>query len=292
MSEKEFDRGKCFTFFASYRKQGERIKEILGPKKALEYYEAVIDYGLYAKPIDKELLLYVGDTLLETIDSSQEKRSRAFGENMTVTLSILELKRDHPEYSQNQIAQELKTSKGKVNKVLTKYRDGGYADFVDFNLLINEIEYDPTGQVIWPSGSGTGTNYNTNNNYNNNNNSTDRYRDHQRDRLDGLVAGSLVEVAGAPDVVASAPNSADAARLRLPDDLPEDIRNIKFEARIDDKSMLEVMDRDYRDYLDDGWETHEDIRDKLIEKFTTGFYCGDKDKVTAYAEFLMEHYKI
>lgn len=100
------------------------------------------------------------------------------------------------------------------------------------------------------------------------------------------------EVAGAPNVVASAPNSADAARLRLPDDLPEDIRNIKFEARIDDKSMLEVMDRDYRDYLDDGWETHEDIRDKLIEKFTTGFYCGNKDKVTAYAEFLMEHYKI
>ena len=100
------------------------------------------------------------------------------------------------------------------------------------------------------------------------------------------------EVAGAPNVVASAPNSADAARLRLPDDLPEDIRNIKFEAKIDDKSMLEVMDRDYREYLDDGWETHEDIRDKLIEKFITGFYCGDKDKVTAYAEFLMEHYKI
>lgn len=100
------------------------------------------------------------------------------------------------------------------------------------------------------------------------------------------------EVAGAPNVVASAPNSADAARLGLPDDLPEDIRNIKFEAKIDDKSMLEVMDRDYREYLDDGWETHEDIRDKLIEKFTTGFYCGNKDKVTAYAEFLMEHYKI
>lgn len=100
------------------------------------------------------------------------------------------------------------------------------------------------------------------------------------------------EVAGAPNVVAFAPNSADAARLRLPDDLPEDIRNIKFEAKIDDKSMLEVMDRDYREYLDDGWETHEDIRDKLIEKFITGFYCGNKDKVTAYAEFLMEHYKI
>ena len=111
-------------------------------------------------------------------------------------------------------------------------------------------------------------------------------------RLEGADAESREEVAGAPDVVASAPNSADAARLRLPDDLPEDIRNIKFEAKIDDKSMLEVMDRDYREYLDDGWETHEDIRDKLIEKFTTGFYCGDKDKVTIYAEFLMEHYKI
>ena len=287
MSEKEFDRGKCFTFFASYRKQGERIKEILGPEKALEYYEAVIDYGLYAKPIDKELLLYIGDTLLETIDSSQEKRSRAFGENMTVTRSILETVRDHPEYSQNQVAQELQISKGKVNKVLTKYRAGGYADDVDFNLVINKVEYAPNGTVV----SGTGTNYNINNNYNNNN-STDRYRDHQRDRLDGLVAGSLVEVAGAPNVVASAPNSADAARLRLPDDLPEDIRNIKFKAKIDDKSMLEVMDRDYREYLDDGWETHEDIRDKLIEKFTTGFYCGNKDKVTAYAEFLMNHYKI
>lgn len=111
-------------------------------------------------------------------------------------------------------------------------------------------------------------------------------------RLEGADAESREEVAGAPNVVASAPNSADAARLRLPDDLPEDIRNINFEVKIDDKSMLEVMDRDYREYLDDGWETHEDIRDKLIEKFTTGFYCGNKDKVTAYAEFLMEHYKI
>lgn len=283
MGEKEFDRGKCFTFFASYRKQGERIKEILGPEKALEYYEAVIDYGLYAKPIDKELLLYVGDTLLETIDSSQEKRSRAFGENMTVTRSILETVRDHPEYSQNQVAQELQISKGKVNKVLTKYRAGGYADDVDFNLVINKVEYMPDGTVV----SGTGTNYNTNNNYNNN--STDRYRDHQRDRLDGLVTGSLGRVADAPDVVASAPNSADAARLRLPDDLTEDIKNMNFEAKIDNKSMLEVIDRDYREYLDDG-ETHEDIRDKLIKKFTTGFYCGNKDKVTAYAEFLIKHY--
>ena len=285
MKETEFDRSKCFTFFESYYTTGQLIEELKGKEVAYEYYKAIMEYALYKKPIeDKELLLYVGKTLLETIDSSQEKRSRAFGENMTVTRSILETVRDHPEYSQNQVAQELQISKGKVNKVLTKYRAGGYADDVDFNLIINKVEYTPTGTVV----NGTGTNYN--NNYNNNNNSTDRYRDHQRDRLDGLVAGSLVEVAGAPNVVASAPNSADAARLRLPDDLPEDIKNIKFEAKIDDKSMLEVMDRDYRECLDDGWETHEDIRDKLIEKFTTGFYCGDNDKVTAYAEFLMKHY--
>ena len=111
-------------------------------------------------------------------------------------------------------------------------------------------------------------------------------------RLEVADAESREEVAGAPEDVASAPNSADAARLRLLDDLPEDIKNMKFEAKINNKSMLEVMDRDYREYLDDGWETHEDIRDKLIKKFTTGFYCGNKDKVTAYAEFLMEHYKI
>ena len=289
MKETEFDRSKCFTFFESYYTTGQLIEELKGKEVAYEYYKAIMEYALYKKPIeDKELLLYVGKTLLETIDSSQEKRSRAFGENMTVTRSILETVRDHPEYSQNQVAQELQVSKGKVNKVLTKYRAGSYADDVDFNLVINKVEYTPEGNVV----SGAGTYYNNNNN-NNNNNSTDRYRDHQRDRLDGLVAGSLVEVAGAPNVVASAPNSADAARLRLPDDLTEDIKNMNFEAKIDDKSMLEVMDRDYREYLEgvqEGWDTHENIRDKLIKKFTTGFYCGNKDKVTEYANYLMSYY--
>ena len=288
MKETEFDRSKCFTFFESYYTTGQLIEELKGKEVAYEYYKAIMEYALYKKPIeDKELLLYVGKTLLETIDSSQEKRSRAFGENMTVTRSILETVRDHPEYSQNQVAQELQISKGKVNKVLTKYRAGSYADDVDFNLVINKVEYAPDGTVV----NGTGTNYNINNNYNNN--STDRYRDHQRDRLDDLVAGSLVEVAGAPNVVASAPNSADAARLRLPDDLTEDIKNMNFEAKIDNKSMLEVMDRDYREYLEgvqEGWDTHENIRDKLIKKFTTGFYCGNKDKVTEYANYLMSYY--
>lgn len=117
-----------------------------------------------------------------------------------------------------------------------------------------------------------------------------------RNRLEGADAESREEVANAPDVVASAPNSANAARLRLPDDLPEEFRNMKFEAKIEDKDMIKVMDIVYREYLDgkhddEDWETHEDIRDNLVKEFSAGFYCGNKDKVTAYAEFLMKHYK-
>ena len=112
-------------------------------------------------------------------------------------------------------------------------------------------------------------------------------------RLEGADAESREEVADAPNVVASAPNSAAAARLRLPDDLPEEFRNMNFEAKIDNQSMLKVMDIVYNEHLEgknDDWETHEDIRDNIIKEFTTGFYCGNKDKVTAYAEFLMKHY--
>ena len=58
MSEKEFDRGKCFTFFASYRKQGERIKEILGPEKALEYYESIVSSKV--SPTYNRRLLSIG----------------------------------------------------------------------------------------------------------------------------------------------------------------------------------------------------------------------------------------
>ena len=293
MSEMEFDRSKCFTFFESYYTTGQMIEELKGKEVAYEYYKAIMEYALYKKPIeDKELLLYAGGfTTLKMIDSSQERRSRGFREDKMVSRSILELKRDHPEYSQNKIAEELQISKGKVNKVMTGYREGKYADLVDFNLVINKIEYDPTGKVIWSHGTGTNTDtYNDTDN-----DSTDRYRDHQRDRLDVTVSGSVRRVADAPNIVASAPDSAAAARLRLPDDLPEEFRNMKFEAKINDKDMLKVMDIVYNEHLEgknDDWETHEDIRDNIIKEFTTGFYCGNKDKVTAYAEFLMKHYNL
>ena len=60
MSEKEFDRGKCFTFFSSYRKQGERIKEILWPEKALEYYRLALGYN----PHKVKLLLDLAEMAL------------------------------------------------------------------------------------------------------------------------------------------------------------------------------------------------------------------------------------
>lgn len=105
---RQFDRSKCFTFFNTYRTQGKRIREKYGDKMAADYYEAIIDYGLDQKPItDDELMLLIGETLLETIDSSQKRRSRGFGENMELTRSILETVRDHPEYSQDNIKERL-----------------------------------------------------------------------------------------------------------------------------------------------------------------------------------------
>ena len=83
---RQFDRSKCFTFFNTYRTQGKRIREKYGDKMAADYYEAIIDYGLEQKPVtDDDLMLLIGETLLETIDSSQNRRSRSFGENMELT---------------------------------------------------------------------------------------------------------------------------------------------------------------------------------------------------------------
>lgn len=88
-SKEQFDRSKCFTFFNTYRTQGKRIREKYGDKMAADYYEAIIDYGLDQKPItDDELMLLIGETLLETIDSSQKRRSRGFGENTERTKAI------------------------------------------------------------------------------------------------------------------------------------------------------------------------------------------------------------
>lgn len=89
---------------------------------------------------------------------------------MTATRSIIELVRDHPDYSQNKIAKTLNVSKGKVNKVLNKLKAGCYAKEFDFNIVINGEEYSPDGN----------TNTNSNTNYNTNSNDRDLDRDGSR----------------------------------------------------------------------------------------------------------------
>ena len=55
----------------------------------------------------KEIFLYAGGgTALRMIDSSQERRSRGFGENPEVTKAIIEFVRDNPGMSQDKISKE------------------------------------------------------------------------------------------------------------------------------------------------------------------------------------------
>lgn len=189
---KQFDRSKCFTFFNTYRIQGKRIREKYGDKMAADYYEAIIDYGLDQKPIiDDELMLLIGETLLETIDSSQKRRSRGFGENTERTKAIIELVRDNPGISQSKVASAVHCSKSTVSAALKNFREGKYKEVFDFNIIIGGTEYKPDGSTVTDEseseyenvpesstdgqyGTGTNTNYNTNNNIN----STERYQYH------------------------------------------------------------------------------------------------------------------
>ena len=146
-NKKDFSRGECFTFFSSFYKQGKEIEKALGKEKALDYYNAIIEYALTQKQItDPELLLLIGYPTLETIDQSQNRRAKAFrGEDMKLTEAILKTQRDHPEISQNTLAKKVGCSKGKVNRVLTKFKNGEYAGEFDFNVVINGISYTPHG---------------------------------------------------------------------------------------------------------------------------------------------------
>lgn len=175
---RQFDRSKCFTFFNTYRTQGKRIREKYGDKMAADYYEAIIDYGLDQKPItDDELMLLIGETLLETIDSSQKRRSRGFGENTERTKAIIELVRDNPGISQSKVASAVHCSKSTVSAALKNFREGKYKEVFDFNIIIGGTEYKPDGSTVTdeseseyenvPESStdgqyGTGTNTNTN----------------------------------------------------------------------------------------------------------------------------------
>lgn len=285
--KKQFDRSKCFTFFESYYTTGQMIEEMKGKEVAYKYYKAIIEYALYEKPIeDKEIFLYAGgDTALRMIDSSQERRSRGFGENPEVTKAIIEFVRDNPGMSQDKISKEVHCSKGKVNKTLKNFREGKYKETFDFNIIINNVEYRPDGHAVTDVTESEYEDIHEENNndghsstyiytdIDNDNDSTDRYRDRF---ASAQVAGSLNRVAGAPDasldMVANAPsNSADAARLRLPSELM-----LEYKGIVSDDSMPDIIQKTYAKHIKNHDLSNEEIYDSMVKEFTGGFYrCSE-----------------
>ena len=288
---KQFDRSKCFTFFNTYRTQGKRIREKYGDKMAADYYETIIDYGLDQKPIiDDELMLLIGETLLETIDSSQKRRSRGFGENTERTKAIIELVRDNPGISQSKVASAVHCSKSTVSTALKNFREGKYKETFDFNIIINNVEYRPDGHAVTDvteseyedipeessNDSHSSTYIYTDIDNDNDIDSTDRYRDRF---ASAQVAGSLNRVAGAPDasldMVANAPgNSADAARLRLPSELM-----LEYKGIVSDDSMPDIIQKTYAKHIKNHDLNSEEIYDSMVKEFTGGFYRCSEDPV-------------
>lgn len=316
---KQFDRSKCFTFFNTYRTQGKRIREKYGDKMAADYYEAIIDYGLDQKPItDDELMLLIGETLLETIDSSQKRRSRGFGENTERTKAIIELVRDNPGISQSKIASAVHCSKSTVSTALKNFREGKYKEVFDFNIIIGGTEYKPDGSTVTdeseseyenvPESStdgqyGTGTNTNYNYNINNNINSTERYQYHSVGSRNTVTVNmdadasdaSLDMVANAPDVANAPGNSADAARLRLPvasewpaEWIEKDIRklDLRFDGRIPDNEMLGIIARTYRQHINNDELDYKEIFIEMVKEFTGGIYNCNKDEVKKVCAYI------
>lgn len=308
---KQFDRSKCFTFFNTYRTQGKRIREKYGDKMAADYYEAIIDYGLDQKPItDDELMLLIGETLLETIDSSQKRRSRGFGENTERTKAIIELVRDNPGISQSKIASTVHCSKSTVSTALKNFREGKYKEVFNFNIIIGGTEYKPDGSTVTDEseseyenvpesstdgqyGTGTNTNYNTNNNIN----STERYQYHSVGSRNTVTVNMDADASDASlDMVAKAPDySADAARLRLPvapewpaEWIEKDIQklDLKFDGRIPDNEMPGIIARTYRQHVNDDELDNEEIFIEMVKEFTGDIYNCNKDEVKKVCAYI------
>lgn len=139
VTQKEFDRSVCMSFFNDHRELVKRIERLHGVETAYKIQNLIIDYGLDGvMPTDETLLQYVPEPVLNQIDQNQQRRSKGFkGEDLEVSRSIIVMHRDHPELSQNAIAKQLGVSKGKVNKTLKKYENGEYEGIINFNTFIN-----------------------------------------------------------------------------------------------------------------------------------------------------------
>lgn len=190
MSNKEFNRSVCFTFFEDYRKTAIEIENDFGKEAVCDYYNAIIDYALYEiEPELKGVLKYTWHTTKTTIDSSVNRRASGFREDTEATEKILEYKRQNPNATQREIADATNTSVGKVNKALKS--------------LNNTPNPDTNTDTSSSSDSNTYPNSITNTSSN-----TNTIRERER------------EHAHASPEVADAPNGADA-----PEDREEDLEH-------------------------------------------------------------------
>lgn len=303
MNNEEFDRSKCFTFFESYYKTGNMIAEMKGKEYAYEYYKAIIEYALYEKPIeDKEMLLYAGGyTALRMIDSSQSKRARGFGENMTRTKAIIEFVRDNPGVAQSKIAEEIHCSKSTVSQVLKKFKEGKYINDFDFSIIINGTEYRPDGHVVTDekdseyievsddgTDSGTGIYNDTDNDNDIDNDSTERYRYRSASTTDTFTVGDglrpdvplrCTDSRFAPDV-ANAPGFADATQLKITERFNY-FKSLNYDAAIPNEEIPRIVAISYAELDPDIYDTA-DARKKLIKDFTGGYYkAKNKDNIIA-----------
>lgn len=313
MSGKEqFDRSKCFTFFESYYTTGQMIEEMKGKEVAYKYYKAIIEYALYEKPIeDKEIFLYAGgDTALRMIDSSQERRSRGFGENPEVTKAIIEFVRDNPGMSQDKISKEVHCSKGKVNKTLKNFREGKYKETFDFNIIINNVEYRPDGHAVTDvteseyedipeennNDGHSGTYIYTDIDNDNDIDSTDRYRDRfastqvagSLNRVAYASDASLDMVANAPDV-AGAPGSADATQINSNERFNY-FKSLVYDSNIKDSELPRIVVITYNELDPDIYDSDDARRKKLIKEFTgPGYYQAKNiDNITELIDAVID----
>lgn len=140
-TKKEFDRSVCFTFYKSFHEQIMDVKRDFGLEAAFEVYEAIVNYGLYEIEIEKgRVRTLVGNTTIEQIESSQNRRSKGFNkEDFGQTKLVAEYYRDHPEASERQIVDALggAVKKTKVHRTLVKIRESGLSTEDYIETIIN-----------------------------------------------------------------------------------------------------------------------------------------------------------
>lgn len=97
------------------------------------------------------------------------------------------------------------------------------------------------------------------------------------------AAVALLDVADAPERSASL-----AQHLHT----EADIMELKFEGNVPDKHMPDIMKRQYQNLLfrvADGDMDINDMRDSMIQEFTTGFYKCKREPVSIYVDYLITH---